>query len=504
MKNKILLTAFLLISVFTYAEKILVPMDSTQTDHLRAYGIVFDQLKNKHEVNWLLNYRGGSFLAESSDQVITLCRERGVSFELLDTKAENLLNKTIANKTNNMSSVKMVRAPRIAVHSAISSGVWSDPVVLVFQYAGIPFDTVSDEQILQGALMNYDFLHVHHEDFTGQHGRYYSGYRNAAWYQDEVKTEQELSDRLGYPKVSLMKLDVAKHIRTFIENGGSFFAMCSATDSYDVALASEGVDIADTMYDGDTYDNNANAELKYDNCLAFQNFSVKLNPWVFECADIDTYGSRGQQGISSGNDYFTLHDFSATDATESCMLTQDHVRTIYGFWGQTTAFNEQFIKPDVALLATTDIDHEARYIHGDLGKGMWTFLGGHDPEDYMHRVEEGPTDVSKFKNSPGYRLILNNALFASTKTDQQEVVTVSSYPNPASDVLHVSYNGTENNSALTFSVYDANGKEVLTQAFTAGNTTQDVDITSLAPGVYIWRLNAADAPLHSETFTIVR
>lgn len=403
----------LLISWPARCAYLLVPMDEKQTNHLKAYGIAYWVLKEGLEIDWLLNYRGGSFLLPYSSTIEKECRLRGVSTEFLpDAQASALLDE-IARPEVNMDAMHMQKAPRIAVYSPKNKLPWDDAVTLVLTYAQIPYDVIYDEEVLAGVLPTYDWLHLHHEDFTGQYGKFWARYKDYAWYKEDVRINEETARRLGFSKVSKMKLAVALKIREFVAGGGYLFAMCSAPDSYDVALAAQNTDICDVMFDGDPMDPDAQSKLDYSQCFAFTDFTIVTNPYEYEISSIDVDPVR--RGLNENNDYFTLFDFSAKWDPIPTMLCQNHTKLIKGFMGQSTAFRKQFIKPDVVIMGENAEAGEARYIHGDFGRGTWTFYGGHDPEDYQHMVGDPPTELDFYPNSPGYRLILNNVLFPSAK-----------------------------------------------------------------------------------------
>lgn len=348
----------------------------------------------------------------ASQNVHDECLIRGVSVETIpDAKASAILQ-YISREDVNMDAVAMQKAPKIAVYSPPNKQPWDDAVTLVLSYAEIPYDVIYDQEILDGKLKNYDWLHLHHEDFTGEFGKFYRNYHNMPWYREEVRVNREMAHKNGFQKVSKMKLRVAQIIRKFVENGGFLFAMCAATDTYDIALAAANTDICGPMYDGDPEDPDMNAKLDFSKTLAFQNFHIVKDPLAYEFSDIDDTETRK---VKPEDDYFTLFDFSAKWDPVPTMLTQDHVRIIKGFMGQTTAFNEDKIKPNILIMGENKAAHEARYIHGDLGKGFFSFYGGHDPEDYRHLVGDPPTDLSLHPNSPGYRLILNNVLFPAAR-----------------------------------------------------------------------------------------
>lgn len=395
-------------------------MDNLQKNHLKAYGIAYWILKQDIEVYWLLNYRGGSFLFSDNKKFTDELNIRGVSYEVIaDSKSRSILDE-IASPEVNMEAVKLEKAPKMAVYTPKGKQPWDDAVTLVLTYAEIPYEIIYDEEIMQEKLPEYDWLHLHHEDFTGQYGRFYSGFRNAPWYKQEVADNEAMAKKLGFDKVSMMKLAVAKKIRDYCAGGGFLFAMCSATDSYDVALASEGVDICDRIFDHDEADPQMNSKIDYSKCFAFENFRLSSNPMEYEFSNIDTYQSRGLKGVNKQNDYFSLFEFSAKWDPVPTMLCQSHEQLIKGFWGQTAGYDKNYIKKGVLVMGENKAISEARYIHGEFGKGTWTFYSGHDPEDYQHRVEDPPTDLNLHPNSAGYRLILNNVLFPAAKKKKQK------------------------------------------------------------------------------------
>nr|WP_200911838.1 asparagine synthetase B [Pedobacter sp. Hv1] len=392
-------------------------MDEGQKNHLKAYGIAYWSIKQEGEVDWLLNYRGGSFLIKYAKKVEDECKIRGVSYEVLpDGKVTAILNE-INNPDVNMEMVKLEKTPKIAVYSPKSKLPWDDAVTLVLTYAEIPYDLIYDDEVLKEKLSGYDWLHLHHEDFTGQYGRFWASFRTSTWYRDDVKYQEDAAKRNGFKKVSEMKLAVAKRIKEFCAGGGFLFAMCSGTDSFDIALAAEGIDIAESMFDGDGTDANAQSKLDYEKTLAFKDFKIDMNPERYEFSDIDVTQTRQ---FRAENDYFTLFDFSAKWDLVPTMLTQDHDKVIKGFMGQTTAFRKSLVKPNITVLGENKGGGEVRYLHGEIGKGQFTFYGGHDPEDYQHQVSDPPTDLSLHPNSPGYRLILNNVLFPAAKKKPQK------------------------------------------------------------------------------------
>ncbi len=397
------------------ASKLLIPMDMTQTDHLKAYGVAYWCLKYGVKVEWLLNYRGGSFLTDDLSQITEVCRLKGVSYEQISGADEAAIKKTIED--SNMESVVLEKAPKIAIYAPPDrkNEPWDDAVNLALSYADIPFDIVWDPDILAGKLSEYDWIHLHHEDFTGQYGKFYAAYRNTLWYKQDKALNEKTARDLGFTKVSKLKLAVVDAIERYVSDGGFLFAMCSATDTYDIARAAWTTDIVPAESDGDAVDPDCNKLLDFSRTFAFENFQVITNPLIYEHSNIDTSPTRGRPGMTPQNDYFTLFDFSAKWDPVPTMLVQDHTQIIDGFWGQTTGFNKQYIKKHVLIMGETEGTSEAKYIHGNYGKGSFTFLGGHDPEDYQHMVGDPPTDLSLHKHSPGYRLILNNVLFPAAK-----------------------------------------------------------------------------------------
>lgn len=425
MMSKLLFTVvgFLLLNFTANSSYILVPMDLKQANHLKAYGITYWVIDQNVEAYWLLNYRGGSFAFLNLKTLEKECKTRGVSFEIISDAEFDRIKSEIGNPEVNQELMKLEKAPKIAVYTPEfnSKGEriqpWDDAVTLALTYAEIPFEKVYDREILSGMLPKYDWLHLHHEDFTGQYGRFYSGYHTQPWYIENQKKAEELSKSLGFNKVSQCKLEVAKKIKEYIGGGGFTFAMCSATDSYDIALSAEGIDICAVYYDGDPSNGNANSLLDYTKTLAFKNYSLKENPLEYEFSTIDnTYDRK----LNPENDYFELFDFSAKWDPVPTMLTQNHTRTVKGFMGQTTSFKRGLIKSDVLVLGETKSVDEVRYIHGTYGYGTWTFYAGHDPEDYQHQVGDPPTDLNLHPNSPGYRLILNNVLFPAAKKKERK------------------------------------------------------------------------------------
>jgi hypothetical protein len=394
-------------------------MDEDQKNHLKAYGITYWALKNGLETDWLLNYRGGSFLMKYTQSMESECKIRGVSYEVLaDGKVNAILNE-VTDPSVNMDMVKLEKAPKIAVYSPKNKLPWDDAVTMVLSYAEIPYEILYDDEVLKVELPKYDWLHLHHEDFTGQYSRFWSAFRNASWFIEDVKLQEATAKRNGFNKVSEMKLEVAKSIRNFCSGGGFMFAMCSGSETIDIALAANGTDIVERVFDGDSSDPKAQSKLDFNQTFAFQNFKLDVNPANNEFSNIDATPIRAQI-LNRTTDFFTLFDFSAKWDIVPAMLTQNHDKVVKGFMGQTTAFRKSTIKPNVLVMGETKSSDEARYIHGEFGKGQWTFYGGHDPEDYQHMVGDPPTDLNLHPNSPGYRLILNNVLFPAAKKKKQK------------------------------------------------------------------------------------
>lgn len=402
----------------SWASFIYIPMnDDNQKNHLKAYGIVYFALQSGLKAKWLLNYEGGSFFIENNPAVENECKIRGVSYEIAsDAKASIILQK-IASPSSNQEAVTLEKAPKIAVYSPKDKMPWDDAVTLVLTYAEIPFDVIYDKEVLEDKLLLYEWLHLHHEDFTGQYGRFYGSYRSAPWYIEGKRNAEKLARELGYSKVSKEKLDVSLKIRDYVIGGGFMFAMCSATDSFDIALAAEGVDIAEAMFDGDSAEPNYQSKINFTKTFAFKNFILEPNPIIYEFSSIDMTRKRR---IPRTSDYFNLIEFSAKWDPIPTMLTQNHTQLVKGFMGQTTSFDRNTVKSNVLVLGENKINREARYIHGTKGKGMFTFYGGHDPEDYSHRVGDPKTELDLHPNSPGYRLILNNVLFPAAKKKKQK------------------------------------------------------------------------------------
>lgn len=417
-KTRLLIFLFLLVGISAKASFLLLPMDdTTQQNHLKAYGITYWAIDKQYKVSWLLNYRGGSFLISDAPEIRRECQIRGVSFEILsDGQTQTILDE-IASPSQNMESVALEKAPKVAVYTPDGKMPWDDAVTLVLTYAEIPFTKVYDTEVLSDQLLLYDWLHLHHEDFTGQYGKFFGAYRNAPWYIEQKRAAEDLATKLGYNKVSNQKLAVAKKIRDFVVGGGFLFAMCSATDSFDIALSAEGVDICEPMFDGDPSDGNYQSKIDYKQTFAFKDYILERRPEKYEFSDIDMTEKRK---IPMEKDYFSLMEFSAKWDPVPSMLCQNHTQLVKGFMGQTTSFDRDLIKSNILVLGDNQINGEARYIHGQKGKGMFTFYGGHDPEDYQHRVGDEPTLLDLHPNSPGYRLILNNILFPAAKKKKQK------------------------------------------------------------------------------------
>ncbi|MCZ8144051.1 asparagine synthetase B [Flavobacterium sp.] len=420
MKNwgSICVGLFLLCLGQVYANFILLPMDDvSQKNHLKAYGITYWVLSKDYKASWLLNYRGGSFLLPDAPEIRKECQIRGVSFEILSDGEANQILEEISSPSQNMETVVLEKAPKIAVYTPKGKQPWDDAVTMVLTYAEIPFTPIYDEEVLTDQLLLYDWLHLHHEDFSGQYGKFYGAYRNAPWYIEQKREAEVLAAKLGFTKVSEAKLAVAKKIRDFVIGGGFMFAMCSATDSFDIALAAEGVDICEPMFDGDDSDPNYQARIDYTRTFAFKDFILERRPERYEFSDIDMTEKRR---VPFEKDYFTLMEYSAKWDVIPSMLCQNHTQLVKGFMGQTTAFDRTNIKSNVLVLGECQINEEARYIHGQKGKGFFTFFGGHDPEDYRHQVGDEPTVLDLHPTSPGFRLILNNVLFPAAKKKKQK------------------------------------------------------------------------------------
>jgi hypothetical protein len=417
MKKLFLFTFIFFITLQVKGSQILIPMDENQTNHLKSYGIAFWLLENEVVIEWLLNYRGGSFLIPhliSAEEELTI---RGVKYEVITDGQANRIKSEIAFPETNMEVIQLEKAPKIAVYTPKGKQPWDDAVTMVMEYAEIPYDKIYDSAIVYGLLPKYDWLHLHHEDFTGQYGKFFANFRNYPWYKEQVRGLEADAKNLGFEKVSELKLQVAKNIRNFVVGGGFLFTMCSGTDSFDIALAAEKTDICEYMFDGDGMDPNCQNELDFNQTFAFKDFTLEQNPMVYEYSNID--GTRMHRS-GEATDKFTLFEFSAKWDVVPTILTQCHTDIINGFMGQTTDFRKELIKSNVLILGENEALGTAKYIHGEMGQGTWTFYGGHDPEDYQHRVGDPPTDLNIHPNSPGYRLILNNILFPAAKKKKRK------------------------------------------------------------------------------------
>lgn len=418
MRKLIVILGLALLVNSCFASMLLIPMDESQQNHIKSYGIAYWVLEQKLPIEWLLNYRGGSFLMENIPTIQKKCTERGVSYQVIADAQVQSIYQEIADPEVNMEKVKLEVAPKIAVYTPQGKQPWDDAVTLVLTYAEIPYTSIYDEEIITGKLPEYDWLHLHHEDFTGQYGKFYGAYNMAPWYREEVRTQEATAAKLGFNKVSEMKRAVAVNIKNFVLGGGFLFTMCSGTDSYDIALAAQGVDMVESVFDGDASDPNAQKKLNFTQGFAFQNYNIIKDPMVYEFSNID--GTEDHLKVKEENDFFTLFDFSAKWDIIPTILTQNHTQVIHGFMGQTTSFREGYLKSEVTIMGESKNIKCAKYIHGELGQGQWTYYGGHDPEDYQHRVGDPPTDLSLHPNSPGYRLILNNILFPAAKREKQK------------------------------------------------------------------------------------
>lgn len=400
------------------ATKLLIPMDDSQRDHLKAYGVAYWTLQRDVPVEWLLNYRGGSFMIDHYQVIEQELKVRGVSFQVIaDAQAAAILNE-ISDPEVNMEAVKLEKPPKIAVYAPEGFQPWDDAVALVMKYAEIPYERIYDPQVIAGVLPQYDWLHLHHEDFTGQYGKFYRSYSNAPWYRAQVQESEAMAAQLGFAKVSQMKLAVALKIRDYVAGGGYLFTMCSGTDSYDIALAAEGVDICATEFDHDPIDPACQQKIDFNKGFAFRDYRLITDPMIYEFSEIDATDIHGR--IGQPRDFFTLFDFSAKWDIVPTMLCQSHEQVVRGFMGQTTAFRKNLVKPGVTVMGENKAQGTVKYIHGEYGLGQWTYYGGHDPEDYQHMVGDPPTDLSLHPNSSGYRLILNNILFPAARKRKQK------------------------------------------------------------------------------------
>jgi hypothetical protein len=465
---------------------VLIPMDEDQTNHLKAYGVVYEAIHQKHSVKWLLNHRGGSFLIEADNKIEQMLKDTKVTFENLTENDVSFLAETMENDpVKNV--VVMENIPKVAVYApSTSEDAYGDAVLSALNYANIPYTRIYDTEVLNQDLSQYNWIHLHHEDFTGQHGKFYRSYRSADWYKKQVAEQEQLATQNGFSKVSSMKLAVAKKFKSYINEGGFLFAMCSATDSYDIALAAEGTDICDHMYDGDPQHEDAQEKLDFSQTLAFKDFTLRKNPYEYEFSSIDA--TRSHSRAASADDRILMNEFSAQDELVPAMLTQNHTYNFKGFMGQTTDFYESNLKDDVTVLASSNIEGVARYIHGELGEGHWTFYGGHDPEDYLHYIGDPDSDLSQFKNSPGYRVILNNILFPSVNLKKLETTSSNSigvFPNPTMEDFTLTIDVNEA-TPVTVELYNIDGKIVFTKGIDNVQKGFQLffDTEGYAPGVY--------------------
>jgi len=400
------------------SQKILIPMDQTQKNHLKAYGTAFWTLNNGINVEWILNYRGGSFMVDSYPEVEKECRIRGVSYDIIGAEQTLIIYNEV--EVNNMDVVLLEKAPKIAIYSPPNKQPWDDAVTLALTYAEVPYKTLWDEEVFNGGLEEFDWLHLHHEDFTGQYGKFYRNYHTADWYISQQKQFESVATKLGFNTVHNQKKALAQMIKNYVANGGFLFAMCSATDSFDIALSVLNSDAAHSVFDGSPIDNEIQKKVDYKNSLAFSDFKIITDPMIYEYSDIDYPPSNNVLVRGAEADYFSLFEFSAKYDPVPTMLTQNHVSVIKGFMGQTTGFHRDKIKKHVLIMGEDKTTPQVKYIHGSHGKGTFTFLGGHDPEDYQHFVGDPQTDLSLHQNSPGYRLILNNILFPAAKKKERK------------------------------------------------------------------------------------
>ena len=418
LRNLIIFLLFLFVSNSISASFIYVPMnDDNQINHLKAYGIVYYSLEVGLKAKWLLNYDGGAFLIENNKVIENECNIRGVTYQVISDAKAQLILEDISSPSKNQEAVSLEKAPKIAVYSPKDKMPWDDAVTMVLTYAEIPFDVVYDEEVLNDKLILYEWLHLHHEDFTGQYGRFYGAFRTTPWYVNGKLRAEKSAKKLGFNKVSKLKLAVSKKIRNFVIGGGFMFAMCSATDSFDIALSADDVDIAESMFDGDPSESDYQSKINFNKTFAFKDFNLIRNPTTYEFSSIDMTTKRF---IPKTSDYFSLIEFSAKWDQVPTMLTQNHTQLVKGFMGQTTSFDRSTIKSNILVLGENRTNREAKYIHGTRGKGMFTFYGGHDPEDYTHRVGDPKTELELHKTSPGYRLILNNVLFPAAKKKKEK------------------------------------------------------------------------------------
>ena len=415
MKSPLIFLLFLQLGI---SQKILIPMDDSQKNHLKAYGTAFWTLQQEINVEWILNYKGGSFMIDSYPEVEKECRVRGISYEIIGAEKTLVIYNEV--EVNNMDVILLENAPKIAIYSPPNIQPWDDAVTLALSYAEVPYETLWDEEVFNGSLAEYDWLHLHHEDFTGQYGKFYRNYRTADWYISQQKQFEAMAQKLGFSSVHNQKKALAEIIKNYVANGGFLFAMCSATDSFDIALSVMNVDVAHSVFDGSGINNNLYEEIDYNNSLAFTDFKIITDPMIYEYSDIDYPQSNNVVVRGADADYFSLFEFSAKYDPVPTMLTQNHVPVIKGFMGQTTGFNRDRIKKHILIMGEDRTTPQVKYIHGNHGQGTFTFLGGHDPEDYQHFVGDPQTDLSLHQNSPGYRLILNNILFPAARKKERK------------------------------------------------------------------------------------
>ena len=417
MNKKNIIIIFILINILLANQKIIIPMDEVQSNHLKAYGVAYSHLKNGYKVEWLLNYRGGSFLLDISEQIIKNCNLKGVTYEQLNVEEISIIFATI--EEYNMEIILLEKPPKIAVYSPPNKQPWDDAVTLALTYAEIKYDIIFDDEVMNNKINQYDWLHLHHEDFTGQYGKFYR-YRHQDWYKNMEKDFILNAKKYGFNTVHQFKKSIALKIKNYILNGGFLFAMCSATDSFDIALSFYSTDFVHQIYDNTPIDNNYMKKANYSNGIAFENYELYTDPTIYEYSNIDFPSSHKPTTRSAESDYFTLSSFSAKWDPVPSMLIQNHVSNVNGFMGQTTGYDKQFLKNHVIILGEDLYSDQVKYIHGKVGKGTFTFLGGHDPEDYRHFVGDPPTDLDLHRNSPGYRLILNNILFPAAKKKKKK------------------------------------------------------------------------------------
>ena len=391
------------------AQHLLVPMDRDQANHLRAYGLTYHVIDGGLEAEWLLNYRGGSFLLPDTEGVRREAALRGVSVTPIEGGELARIRARIQNE--NMEAVPLETAPRVAIYTPPNTPPWDDAVTLALEYADIPYETIWDAEVLEGRLEDFDWLHLHHEDFTGQYSKFFLTYAGTGWLQDEVRRNEEMARRFGHPNVPELKRAVAEQIRSFVVDGGFLFAMCSATETLDLALASHSVDITASYANGRSPDPDASERMDWDRALAFQGADIQTSASINAFSDIDSHQVNTPWREPLGA--FTLFEFSAKIDPIPSMLVQNHESVIPDFYGLTTAFRADRLKPGATILAREG--NRVKYLTGMAGEGSWTFYGGHDPEDPEHQIGDAPTNLGLHPNSPGYRLILNNILFPAAK-----------------------------------------------------------------------------------------